>query len=701
MALGSSPIHAGPGPAEVTVAEPVVTMAHGELSTAAPKAPLIDLHRAAQVGDLASITQWVSNGLVDIRVPDAQGITALHWAAINNRRNVVHWLLDQGAEINAASGELNATPLHWACRQNCLQVAVDLIRRGADPLAGDSAGYNALHLAVQSGNPMLVIYLAIVAQVPLDAEDATGHTALMWAAFQGDGTLVQLMLRLGATVHGRDHTGFTALHWAVARGFRSSIEELIRHDADTTAVDAKGKTPLDIARDVGVVSLYEAVQTKVRRDRQRYQHSLGRWPLVHIVVYVVAFAMVYLFLKALALFPWFVGVPMALAVLLGGHVGIVRGLLRSVNFHAVHKSPYFTAVFQATMIYTILTWSWTVMPNTPHLPLTNSLFLFFALATLYSFYRTVFMDPGFIPKPADRTFTAYHVERLLAQGRLDPQHFCITCLVAKPLRSKHCRLCDRCVAKFDHHCPWIFNCIGAHNHRLFLVYVASMAASIVLFTVLTFRYLAAQNAPYERIPGQPCYWGPGVCGAFQLDGWSLYLALWDLVHLSWSTFLLCSQGYLVATAQTTNESFNSRRYAHFYTGESAVPETSQFGCQVASVSPPEASSAPDQPAATGLFGQLFPFGRSSTASGTKGRSACKHDHGSQACEERGPTPQGRFRNPFDHGIRANCVDFFSYGTRGPLASVDWTQIETVSELPAQVTTTLPVRNSSSPAYEMV
>ena len=47
-------------------------------------------------------------------------------------------------------------------------------------------------------------------------------------------------------------------------------------------------------------------------------------------------------------------------------------------------------------------------------------------------------------------------------GKLDFRKICSTCLVLRPVRSKHCPICNRCVAKFDHHCPFVNNCIGGN-----------------------------------------------------------------------------------------------------------------------------------------------------------------------------------------------------------------------------------------------
>lgn len=42
----------------------------------------------------------------------------------------------------------------------------------------------------------------------------------------------------------------------------------------------------------------------------------------------------------------------------------------------------------------------------------------------------------------------------------------------QPLRARHCRECRRCVRRYDHHCPWMENCVGERNHPLFVAYLA-------------------------------------------------------------------------------------------------------------------------------------------------------------------------------------------------------------------------------------
>ncbi|KNG77268.1 DHHC-type zinc finger protein [Plasmodium falciparum IGH-CR14] len=52
-----------------------------------------------------------------------------------------------------------------------------------------------------------------------------------------------------------------------------------------------------------------------------------------------------------------------------------------------------------------------------------------------------------------------------------PLPYCKICDVYQILRSKHCQMCKRCVRTFDHHCPWINNCVAENNRSFFLLYL--------------------------------------------------------------------------------------------------------------------------------------------------------------------------------------------------------------------------------------
>jgi len=49
---------------------------------------------------------------------------------------------------------------------------------------------------------------------------------------------------------------------------------------------------------------------------------------------------------------------------------------------------------------------------------------------------------------------------------------CKKCIAPKPPRAHHCSVCNKCVLKMDHHCPWLHNCVGHYNHRHFFMFCA-------------------------------------------------------------------------------------------------------------------------------------------------------------------------------------------------------------------------------------
>jgi len=109
------------------------------------------------------------------------------------------------------------------------------------------------------------------------------------------------------------------------------------------------------------------------------------------------------------------------------------------------------------------------------------------VAHIILFFLAGFSDPG-IMKRNENSFGCHDTFiKVVHKGIFKKTRLCETCNIAKPFRSAHCSECDNCVLRFDHHCPWLGNCVAKRNYKYFYFYL--ILVNIHCLLLLVFLYI--------------------------------------------------------------------------------------------------------------------------------------------------------------------------------------------------------------------
>ncbi|KAK4369898.1 hypothetical protein RND71_009373 [Anisodus tanguticus] len=471
-----------------------------------------DVYTASAYGDMEKLQRLVESEGCSVSEPDGLGYYALHWAALNNRTAAAQYIMEHGGDVNAAD-HTGQTALHWSAVRGAVQVAELLLQEGARVNAADMYGYQPTHVAAQYGQTAFLYYVVIKWNADPDVPDSDGRSPLHWAAYKGFADCIRLLLFLDA-YHGRqDKEGCTPLHWAAIRGHLEACTVLVQagKKEDLIVTDYTGLTPAQFASDKNhrQVAFFLGNARRLYDKRCDGSTRLGK-------------------LSKLGLAP----------------------VLCCTIF--VLLTTYIHAVIMASTL--------------PKLTAAGALFawsgVLLATVGLVTFYRCSRKDPGFIRRSQHDSQNTKDDEPLLKMEMNHPallagnwSQLCSTCKIVRPLRAKHCSTCDRCVEQFDHHCPWVSNCIGKKNKWDFFIFLVLEVLAMVLTGAVTLTRVLTDPAAPSSFGAWLSHAGTHHIGALAF----LFADFFIFIVVAVLTGVQASQ---ISHNITTNEMANMMRYSY-------------------------------------------------------------------------------------------------------------------------------------------
>lgn len=107
-----------------------------------------------------------------------------------------------------------------------------------------------------------------------------------------------------------------------------------------------------------------------------------------------------------------------------------------------------------------------------------------------SHLKAVVTDPGTVPLDN----TDQEKDHLHADFSGCDWTMCTRCDTYRPPRAHHCRICQRCIKRMDHHCPWINNCVGERNQKYFIQFLIYVG----MVTLLTHLGNFTNKGPFRN-----------------------------------------------------------------------------------------------------------------------------------------------------------------------------------------------------------
>lgn len=491
--------------------EPATEVEEPKEAPPAPEVTANMLFNAVRFGSVSRAREILTGSPAFINEFDSNGYSPVHWAAKSGSVDMMEVLVEFKGELNVATqADSKMLPLHWAASDGKLSMIQYLLAQRCDINAIDGNGCTPAIVACQHEQATCVVFL-VQNGADLSLSDNNGDTALHWAAYKGFIELTGLCSYLSPqSIDKEDIYGQKPVHLAALRGNDLVVEYLVVDcGSDTTSKDKNGFNPLELATKKKQLKAEWTLRRLQSKDTLELVKGLGMNRLNDPKV--LSFIFFGSNQKEVSVWPWRV-------VAVSNFIGTMYSI-----YFALHP-----ALNDLTLIHTVNTMVQTVW--------------------WFCFYMCLQpVTAGVYDEVCRDNDKVTQYESCLAKigssvNTNDIPNLCHTCRVRKPLRSKHCKIQRKCVNKFDHFCPFVFNTVSRDNYKYFYG-VCSVHMLCSTLWLITAGYLMRR----ETVSWFLCAF------LFQLLLWMGMLG--GLVHY---------HTMLITKNLTTNEHMNAYRFKYLH-----------------------------------------------------------------------------------------------------------------------------------------
>ncbi|WAQ95537.1 AKR1-like protein [Mya arenaria] len=456
----------------------------------------------------------------------------------------------------------------------------------AGPQGTEEADLHVLLHAVSTCSGLAV--QQIITQKPhlLNMKGWHGHTPLHKACLSGDVNMVKLLCEFGADTNIRNDFQETPVHYAAKRGIPTLVNILRYYGAKLDARDTSGKTPVHNAAQTGSVYMLKYFEEQgfgfrdVDDSGQTPLHCSCQFGHLEAFKFLLKKGVIGPLLKELSKQPknkkqkgpvgtWYFNLLMptvlyALAILLAEFViydyqGVVFlfavGFIVRTASRASHRlnhvsrwsNPLFAGTFAAGMLHTMLLAYCKIMPAVPYDvfgSLEFYLIILLNIGQIYLYYQLLKADPGVVTSSIADEKTGQPMTLTQLCDSIAPlDQFCTDCEIVRMKTTKHCKLCERCYYRMDHHCLFLLKCIGYKNHARFVWFI--------IMTVFNMGYFLVKAVMYSLVKYNALTYSEIAIRMFQVEGWMISMICLNIVSAIWATNLIHYQLNVVSRGHTS------------------------------------------------------------------------------------------------------------------------------------------------------